>query len=602
MTDGARRADPGDLYRQPPQGSYPAVHPQAPGGPARPGQPEQSNYWGGHQQAPAYPADQHYQQPYPGAGPTGGHPPAGPGQAAGPYQPAGPGPGGGHYPPPGSGPARDGYPAPGTGQHAGSHQGAHQPMGPAPAAGPYQADYQTANYQANHQPNAYQANPDTGQTAVVPRPAAPRTTTRRVLVSRAGAARTAPTKDRAPGRYPGVTPGGPPGTGPATPGPATPAPGPAGRGAAGRGGPGAADHTGPGAPDRRPAGPEAPARPGRGPAEPGRPGPSGRFGREPDADRDRPGERTGSWSRPGRDRGGPATGSRFRSAAGAGRPDATGPVDLLDRESPRRSRRRPEPDDPDLLDDVDFPDDPDDRDDRDDRDDEGEDVGLGPFLRRLAIALVVLGVALALGVGAGVVWEKIRPSGRTATAGPAPAPTTAAPTEQPSPQPTGAADGGGGAQVAVPPDWVEHTDAEQKAKFSHPPVWKLRRDNTGVFFGEPGPGAPGTSGEYGPQMIGVARVEGTDPAAALAKVQESEFGGVAGLTQERSGPATDSTGAPTHELAASYDREGQRVSYLMRTVEAQGAVYVLIARVPADAPATLNTLMGALRASFSPAP
>jgi len=296
-----------------------------------------------------------------------------------------------------------------------------------------------------------------------------------------------------------------------------------------------------------------------------------------------------------RDREDTGTGARFRAGAGPAALDQTGPVDLLDREEPRRSRGRLA-----LDDDPDFPDDNSDR----DRLDHGEDeeTGLGPFLRRLAIALVVLGAALGLGVGAGIVWEKVRPSGHTATEAepPPPAATTAPPDEQPSPQASGAPNGGGTQQVAVPADWVEHTDTEQRAKFSHPPVWKLRRDNTGVFFGEPGTGAAGTSAEYGPQMIGVARVEGNDPAAALAQVQAGEFAGVPGLTQERSGEATDSTGAPTHELAASYDRDGQRVSYLMRTVQASGAIYVLIARVPADVPATLNTLMGALRASFSP--
>jgi hypothetical protein len=54
-------------------------------------------------------------------------------------------------------------------------------------------------------------------------------------------------------------------------------------------------------------------------------------------------------------------------------------------------------------------------------------------------------------------------------------------------------------------------------------------------------------------------------------------------------------------VAGSYNREGQRVSYLMRTVQASGAVYVLIARVPANQAAGLTTLMGALRASVKPA-
>ncbi|CAO5192748.1 conserved hypothetical protein [Frankia sp. AiPs1] len=223
------------------------------------------------------------------------------------------------------------------------------------------------------------------------------------------------------------------------------------------------------------------------------------------------------------------------------------------------------------------------------------------FLRRLGVALVVLTVALGVGVGAGVVWEKVHPSGRTAASGtgtPSSAPTTvpaanATPTSAASSASSGTS---GVAQVAVPSDWVAATDPTVKATFSHPPVWKQRRDNTGVFYGE-----PGTASEFGPTMIGVARVNGSDTTAALNTVQAGEFTGVSGLTRERSGPATDSSGQPTQELAGSYDREGQRVSYLMRTVSVNGAVYVLIARVSTSASATLSALMGALRTSFSPA-
>ncbi|WP_261576061.1 hypothetical protein, partial [Frankia gtarii] len=224
------------------------------------------------------------------------------------------------------------------------------------------------------------------------------------------------------------------------------------------------------------------------------------------------------------------------------------------------------------------------------------------FLRRLGVALVVLAVALGVGVGAGVVWEKVRPSGRTATdAATAPSPSATAAASAPTaagpgtsaPASTGQPATG---QIAVPADWAPYTDPPQKATFSHPPVWKQRRDNTGIFYGE-----PGTVSEYGPQMIGVARIAGADQTAALTRVQAGEFDSVSGLTKERSGPATDTSGQPTQELAGSYDREGQRVSYLMRTVSTDGAVYVLIARVSTSAAATLNTLMGALRASFSPA-
>jgi hypothetical protein len=218
------------------------------------------------------------------------------------------------------------------------------------------------------------------------------------------------------------------------------------------------------------------------------------------------------------------------------------------------------------------------------------------FLHRLGVALVVLAVALGVGVGAGVVWEKVRPSGRTASNAPAVPSPSASATSTPAATGPGASTGQPAAgQIAVPADWAPYTDPLQKATFSHPPVWKQRRDNTGIFYGE-----PGTVSEYGPQMIGVARIAGADPTAALTHVQAGEFDAVSGLTKERSGPATDTNGQPTQELAGSYDREGQRVSYLMRTVAADGAVYVLIARVSTSAAATLNTLMGALRASFSP--
>ncbi|ETA02796.1 hypothetical protein CcI6DRAFT_01756 [Frankia sp. CcI6] len=248
---------------------------------------------------------------------------------------------------------------------------------------------------------------------------------------------------------------------------------------------------------------------------------------------------------------------------------------------------------------ADFPDDDDARDSR-----QGDrDSDTMPFLHRVGVALVVLAVALGVGVGAGAVWEKVRPSGRTANAVPAPTAASSGGPAAAAPSPsTGAAGGqaaGGQAaagQIAVPADWTSFTDTVQKATFSHPPVWKQRRDNTGIFYGE-----PGTVSEYGPQMIGVARVAVQDPVAALTQVQSAEFNTVPGLTRDHSGPATDTSDQPTQELAGSYDREGQRVSYLMRTVSVAGAVYVLIARVSTNVLASLNTLMGALRSSFAPA-
>ncbi len=218
------------------------------------------------------------------------------------------------------------------------------------------------------------------------------------------------------------------------------------------------------------------------------------------------------------------------------------------------------------------------------------------FMRRVGIALVVLAVALGVGVGAGVVWEKVRPSGHTATAGDLTTPSASGgPTAAASAPATAAATPAAG-QVAVPADWVASTDAVQKATFSHPPVWKQRRDNTGIFYGE-----PGTTSEFGPTMIGVARVAGADANAALDKVQTGEFAGVGGLTKNPVSATTDSSGQPTQELTGSYTREGQPVSYAMRTVSANGAIYVLIVRGATSATASINSLMGALRTSFSPA-
>jgi hypothetical protein len=372
-------------------------------------------------------------------------------------------------------------------------------------------------------------------------------------------------------------------------------------------------HDQPGRPDRadRPDRPDRPSRPGR-PGPPEQPGPTSRSmpgGRGP-------GAASGGGPPTGGGTAVRGTGARPRFGADRSDPDHS----VVDRSRPGRTgpsrpigdRDRPGPErfGVDRRDvprrtgaalagsgSVDFPDDED-----DDAGREG-DPGAMSFARRVGVALMVLAVALGVGVGAGVVWEKVRPSGRTATnAATEPSPSASAPAGDGGA--TGAKPGattppaGGQAQsqVAVPADWAAYTDDVQKARFSHPPVWKQRRDNTGIFYGE-----PGTVSEYGPQMIGVARVSGVDATTALTQVQAGEFDGVPGLTKERSGPATDTNGQPTQELAGSYDREGARVSYLMRTVEASGAVYVLIARVPTNAAATLNTLMGALRSSFAPA-
>ncbi|MDT3444990.1 hypothetical protein [Pseudofrankia sp. BMG5.37] len=220
------------------------------------------------------------------------------------------------------------------------------------------------------------------------------------------------------------------------------------------------------------------------------------------------------------------------------------------------------------------------------------DPSMSLFLRRLVIALVWLGFALGLGVGAGVVWEKIRPSGESAvaaTSSATPTAVTSAPTGgTPAPSP------GASATPAVPSDWVSYTTTASKAKstFSHPSSWAVREDSTGVFFGEPS----------GPRMIGVARRTGVDGAGALSKVQALEFGGQPGLAVTGSGDVTDPvSGAKVRELTGTYTRQGQKVSYLMRSVDAPGAVYILIVRVPADSDAELDTLMTSLRASFQPA-
>jgi hypothetical protein len=208
--------------------------------------------------------------------------------------------------------------------------------------------------------------------------------------------------------------------------------------------------------------------------------------------------------------------------------------------------------------------------------------------RRLITAVLVLAATFAVGVGAAVVWQKVNPSddvaasagppttGPTATAPPTGAPTPAAP-------------------VPVPADWVAYTAAAQRATFSHPPTWTERSNETGVFFHEPSASGPGL------QMIGVARVEGMAADAALTHIQQTEFGsaGLTNLTPGTPAPAAGSTDA--FELTGSYDRQGARVAYVLRSVPAGGAVYVLFARTAATAAQQRSVLLQSLLASFHPA-
>ncbi|MBX6390118.1 MAG: hypothetical protein IRZ08_14185 [Frankia sp.] len=217
--------------------------------------------------------------------------------------------------------------------------------------------------------------------------------------------------------------------------------------------------------------------------------------------------------------------------------------------------------------------------------------GSGLFLRRLVIALVWLGFALGLGVGAGILWEKIRPSD-----GGAPAPTASAPPSTAPAAPTTAP--AQPAVVQVPGDWTAYNDQAQQVTFSHPSQWKVRQNSTGTFFGEESATSP--SG-FGPRMIGVARVTGTDQAAAIQQVQSAEFGQLEGLTtQPMQAVADPNTGGQVQELNGSYTREGQPVVYQLRAISGNGVVYVLIARVPGGAEGELPNLMGALRTSLTP--
>ncbi|WP_322769223.1 hypothetical protein [Frankia sp. Cr1] len=118
-----------------------------------------------------------------------------------------------------------------------------------------------------------------------------------------------------------------------------------------------------------------------------------------------------------------------------------------------------------------------------------------PLLRRLLYAVVILAVAFAVGGGAGFVWQKINPGKAATAARPATAPSGTAAAAGPSASASPAAGPGTTtAPATVPADWVAVTDAKQRAKFSHPPGWNQRRDNTAVFFIEAPAGTASGSG------------------------------------------------------------------------------------------------------------
>jgi hypothetical protein len=231
----------------------------------------------------------------------------------------------------------------------------------------------------------------------------------------------------------------------------------------------------------------------------------------------------------------------------------------------------------------------DDDDDRDDDDDEDDGPGI-PLIRRLITAVVVLAAAFTIGIGAAVAWQKVHPSEEPA-AGPAAVAPTAQPSSTTQPPPTTPAASG----VAVPPDWVPFSDPKVRAAFSHPPNWAQRNNTTGVFFHEP------SASGFGLQMIGVARVEGKPADAALNQVQQTEFGsaGLSNLTLGSPTPVAGSNGA--FELTGTYERQGQKVAYTLRSVSAGDAVYVLFARTAASAESDKTLLLGALESSFKSA-
>jgi hypothetical protein len=146
----------------------------------------------------------------------------------------------------------------------------------------------------------------------------------------------------------------------------------------------------------------------------------------------------------------------------------------------------------------------------------------------------------------------------------------------------------------VPANWVAFTDQTQRATISHPPSWTRRSNTTGVFFHEP------SSSGTGLQMIGIARVGGAAADAALTNIQQTEFGS-AKLANLTPGTPTAVEGeAGSFELSGSYDRQGQRVTYTLRSITTGGAVYVLFARTAATADQERSLLLDTLQASFRP--
>jgi hypothetical protein len=330
----------------------------------------------------------------------------------------------------------------------------------------------------------------------------------------------------------------------------------------------------------RDAGPGAPGLPP--PPPRGRPAAARRRpddGPSRDWDDERPGP--GRAGQPGRsDR----PGQRRRPADGEGGPGGAGPGapgrrrrpgdDGYDGSGPSRRRVRPAAA-------------------VDDDDDDGDDDGPVSLSRRLVTAVLVLAAAFVVGIGAAVLWQKVSPSEASSDQTAKPAPATAGPTGLPSP--TAAATASPRAAVPVPADWVPYSAAALRASFSHPPGWSQREDDTGVFFHEPSPAGPGL------KMIGVARVEGKAADAALNQVQQTEFGsaGLADLTPGSPSPVAGGAGA--FELTGSYDRQGQKVTYTLRSLSAGGAVYVLCARTASTAQQDRAVLLGALESSFRPA-
>jgi hypothetical protein len=243
---------------------------------------------------------------------------------------------------------------------------------------------------------------------------------------------------------------------------------------------------------------------------------------------------------------------------------------------PGRARRRPPP--PPPIDDV-------------DDDLRGGEVSL---LRRFVTAALVLAAAFSVGIAMAVVWQQVGGSDDSGAAGTSP--TAGASAGTPTTAPTASATGPAPTAVPVPADWVAYTDATQQATFSHPPNWGQRNSETGVFFSEPANTASG----FGAQMIGVARSADTSAQQAVTNVQQSEFG-TAGLTNFTPGTPTESNdGSGAWGVSGSYDREGQRVAYVMKSIQAPTAVYVLIVRGPADQQQQILTLLGALQSSFAP--